>query len=158
MSSTSTPGYGRGTVGAVALDHATKRAYRRADSATLLALLPELRRLSKRTQKEMEHVERSLRMEPSADIAELRDQTPTALDPDGESLGSTQQSHREFSGMLPLSRDGASENSTQETFAAQLFAYSTAVGERERWIRDELKRRGLIPLWPGEDDYLDQDA
>jgi hypothetical protein len=60
--------------------------------------------------------------------------------------------------MLPLSRDGASENSTQETFAAQLFAYSTAVGERERWIRDELKRRGLIPLWPGEDDYLDEDA
>ena len=147
-----------GTVEAVALDHATKRVYRRADSATLLALLPELRRLSKRTQKEMEHVERSLRMEPSADIAELRDQTLTALDPDGESLGSTQQSHREFSGMLPLSRDGASENSTQETFAAQLFAYSTAVGERERWIRDELKRRGLIPLWPGEDDYLDQDA
>jgi len=26
------------------------------------------------------------------------------------------------------------------------------------WIRAELKRRGLLPLWPGEQEHLDDDA
>lgn len=99
------------------LDDATRQVYRRTDSATLLALLPELRRLLKRTQKELDVVEQS-------------------------TTASTEQSG-----------DG-----DQEAFAAQLFAYSSAVEERERWIRDELKRRGLIPLWPGEQRYLADDS
>lgn len=95
----------------VTLDDSTRQIYRRTDSASLLALLPELRRLSKRTQKEM-----------------------------------------------GIGDDGSNGASLDEGFAEQLVAYSVALEERERWIRDELKRRGLIPLWPGERTYLIEDA
>src|SRR5664279_2662748 len=43
----------------VALDEATKRIYRRTDSATLVGLLPELRRLNKGAQKERERLDRT---------------------------------------------------------------------------------------------------
>ncbi len=96
----------------MALDEETKRIYRRTDSATLLALLPELRRLSKAAQKEQERVER-----------------------------------------------GQSETPGDEgKFAADLAVYLTIAIERESWIRNELKRRGLLPLWPGEEAHLDEDA
>ena len=112
------------------LDNATKQTYRRADSATLLALLPELRRLNKRTQKEIEHVELSLTVD---------GQPATA---DGGESGHPRDDDR--------SGDGE--------FVVHLFSYAKAVADRERWVRDELKRRGLIPLWPGEQAYLDEDA
>ena len=96
----------------MALDEETKRIYRRTDSATLLALLPELRRLSKAAQKEQERVER-----------------------------------------------GQAEPSGHEgKFAADLAVYLTIAIERESWIRNELKRRGLLPLWPGEEAHLDEDS
>ncbi len=85
------------------IDEAAKYAYRRADSATLLALLPELRRLGKAAQKEHERVERE--------------------NPDG--MGG------------------------HEKFAADLAAYVAMTNDRDVWIRNELKRRALLPLWPG---------
>lgn len=127
------------------LDDATKQVYRRTDSATLLGLLPELRRLGKRTQKEILVTEQTLgdRRQAAgpasdADFPAAVAHPGSAADPDG---GSAE----------PAGRD-------QETFAAQLFDYSVALEQRERWIRDELKRRGLIPLWPGEEHYLADDA
>jgi hypothetical protein len=30
--------------------------------------------------------------------------------------------------------------------------------DRETWIRNELKRRDLLPLWPDEHDHLENDA
>jgi hypothetical protein len=114
-------------VRAGSLDESTKHTYRRADSATLLALLPELRRLGKRTQKEIEQVEVSRTVnEECADIG------------DGHAAE------------IGLPDDGE--------FVGHLFSYAKAVIDRERWVRDELKRRGLIPLWPGEQAYLDRDA
>ncbi len=110
----------------MALDDAVKHTYRRADSATLLGLLPELRRLSKRTQKELEQVESPLPLG-SVDGVDV--------DP-------------------PLT----SGHSSDPDFAGRLLSYSADVLARERWVRDELKRRGLIPLWPGEQGYLDEDA
>lgn len=101
-----------GIVLLVALDEATKRVYRRTDSATLLSLLPELRRLGKAVQKEHERV--------------LLDQP-----------------------------DNAGED---ERFAADLAAYATATMDRESWIRGELKRRNLLPLWPGEEEHLLDDS
>lgn len=41
-----------------------------------------------------------------------------------------------------------------EKLAADLHVYIAAATERELWIRDELKRRGLLPLWPGEEEHL----
>jgi len=96
----------------VALDDDTKRIYRRTDSATLLALLPELRRLSKAAQKEQDRV----------------------------------------------NRGNAEEPGDEEKFAADLAVYLTIAIDRETWIRNELKRRGLLPLWPGEELHLDEDA
>lgn len=96
----------------VALDAATKKVYRRTDSATLTALLPELRRLAKAAQKERERIGRE--------------------EPD---LGGE-----------------------DEKFAADLAAYEAVSTERELWIRNELKRRGLLPLWPGEEERLDDEA
>jgi hypothetical protein len=97
----------------VTLDAATKYVYRRTDSATLVALLPELRRLSKAAQKERERLSR-----------EQQDETA-----DGD-----------------------------DKFSADLAAYEAIATERELWIRNELKRRGLLPLWPGEHEHLDNDA
>lgn len=94
------------------IDEAAKYAYRRADSATLLGLLPELRRLGKAAQKEHERIEREL----------------------SEDVGA------------------------HEKFAADLVAYVTMTTERDLWIRNELKRRGLLPLWPGGEEHLLDDA
>jgi len=96
----------------VAIDEAAKYAYRRADSATLLALLPELRRLGKAAQKEQERLER----DQSDDIGDI------------------------------------------EKFTADLAAYVVITTERDLWIRNELKRRGLLPLWPAGEDHLLDDA
>ena len=106
----------------VALDEATKRIYRRTDSATLVALLPELRRLTKGAQKERERLDR----------ARVGDEDGEGTDSPGTSF--------------------------DEKFSADLGAYVTAATEREMWIRNELKRRGLLPLWPGEQEHLDDDA
>ena len=57
----------------VPIDEAAKYAYRRADSATLLGLLPELRRLGKAAQKEHERIEREL----SEDIGAMKSSPPT---------------------------------------------------------------------------------
>ncbi len=105
----------------VALDEPTKRVYRRTDSATLVALLPELRRLNKGAQKERERLDRSLEVAGNGDSA-------------------------------------SPEAGFDEKFSADLGAYVTAASERETWIRNELKRRGLLPLWPGEELHLDEDA
>jgi len=96
----------------VALDASTKKVYRRTDSATLTALLPELRRLAKGAQKERERI----------------------------------------------GREDSALTGEEEKFAADLAAYEAVSTERELWIRNELKRRGLLPLWPGEDERLDDDA
>ncbi len=93
----------------MALDEATKRIYRRTDSATLIGLLPELRRLGKATQKERERA---------------------------------QQDHP----------------NDDPKFAADLAAYTVATLDRDTWIRNELKRRDLLPLWPDEHDHLENDA
>lgn len=92
----------------MALDEATRLVYRGTDSAALLGLLPELRRLVKAAQKERERV--------------LVDQP----DDDGR-------------------------------FAADLASYAATASEREAWIRTELKRRGLLPLWPGEENHVSRD-
>jgi len=94
------------------IDEAAKYAYRRADSATLLGLLPELRRLGKAAQKEHERIEREHPADPGGD----------------------------------------------EKFIADLAAYATMTTERDLWIRNELKRRGLLPLWPGGEEHLQDDA
>jgi hypothetical protein len=96
----------------VPIEEAAKHAYRRADSATLLGLLPELRRLGKAAQKEYERIER---------------------EPSDETAGN-------------------------DKFAADLAAYVTMTTERDLWIRNELKRRGLLPLWPGGEEHLLDDA
>jgi len=44
-----------------------------------------------------------------------------------------------------------------EKLAADLQVYIAAATMRELWIRDELKRRGLLPLWPGEEEHLNGD-
>ncbi len=98
----------------VALDETTKRVYRRTDSATLLGLLPELRRLGKAAQKERERV---------------------------------------------LAEPAESERGDHDgKYAADLAAYAAATLERDGWIRSELKRRDLLPLWPGEREHLLDDA
>ena len=93
------------------LDPGTRSAYRRADSAALLSLLPEIRRLVKAAQKEHERVEQE-RQQDSAD---------------------------------------------DEKLAADLQVYIAGAAERESWIRDELKRRFLLPMWPGEEQHLTAD-
>ena len=95
----------------VTLDPATKAVYRRTDSAALLSLLPEIRRLLKTAQKERERLE------------------------EGEPPGSA----------------------GDDKLAADLHVYIAAATMRELWIRDELKRRGLLPLWPGEEEHLNDD-
>jgi len=101
------------TLFVMAVDEKTKRVYRRTDSATLLGLLPELRRLAKAAQKERERV----LADPATDV-----------------------------------------DTTDGRYATDLAAYAAAALERDGWIRDELKRRELMPLWPGEDEHLFDDA
>jgi len=96
----------------VTLDPATRSIYRRTDSAALLSLLPEIRRLLKAAQKERERLEQP---------------EPPGSDDD-------------------------------DKLAADLHVYIAAATMRELWIRDELKRRGLLPLWPGEEEHLSDDG
>ena len=110
----------------VALNEATKKIYRRTDSATLVALLPELRRLNKAAQKERERLDRE-RADNDVDGSNAHDGIPH-------------------------------DTSVDEKFHADLGAYVAVAIEREMWIRNELKRRGLLPLWPGEEEHLDDDA
>jgi hypothetical protein len=97
----------------VGLDEPTKQIYRRTDSATLIGLLQELRRLNKGAQKERER---------------LGEQLPHG------------------------------ETEVHDKLLADFAVYVATTTEREIWIRTELKRRGLLPLWPGEEHHLDDDA
>lgn len=96
----------------VAIDETTKQIYRRADSASLIGLLPELRRLGKAAQKEHERI----------------------------------------------TLDHPADSDDDERFAADLAAYMAMTADRDLWIRNELKRRGLLPLWPGGEEHLHDDA
>lgn len=46
------------------------------------------------------------------------------------------------------------EDSVQRT--EKLLAYTSDLTQRERWITDEMKRRGYLPMLPGEEPYLDE--
>jgi hypothetical protein len=156
-------------VQAVALDEETKQIYRGTDSATLLALLPELRRLSVRTVRQLDHVEELLQRhgQSMAEIAELQGESLAGLDArvDPEDAADRESLRQLRDRMMGLREDAsdtgkedASDTGKEQDFSHHLFAYATTLMERERWIRNELKRRGLIPPWPGELEYLDEDA
>ncbi len=61
---------------------------------------------------------------------------------------------------LPVDHgDGYSDGVTADCkYAADLAAYAAATLERDTWIRNELKRRDLLPLWPGEREHLLDDS
>ncbi len=137
----------------MALDDETAARYRPEDSATLLALLPELRVQTARAKVHLEAVQRATEANGEFDVGlhEMQNEAlaafSTRLDPDDE-VGRERLDvlRAEFA----KQRDQLPDGSNNENEYVRVFSYLVELAQRERWIGDELVRRGLIPEWPSE--------
>jgi len=126
-----------------------KALYRVLDSATLLVLLPELREQIKRYKRELEMMSNSATSSQESDL-ELAEFT-------GEVLATIEarippEEFAQLRDYFNKSRAEVAFNSERHASAFEpRFRELVDLGDRERWIVDELKRRRLLPGEP----YLD---
>ena len=134
------------------IDEPTKQLYRQTDSTTLLALLPELRHLVARVKQELQDREAGMKdtEEWNAEIAELHGEALAHLDARIEPADdAARESLRKLRDAMVEQRDSLHTSSKEHEFYDQTFAYLIQLMDRDRWIGEELRRRGLIPMWPG---------
>jgi hypothetical protein len=118
--------------------------YRALDSSVLLALLPALRDEADRTKAESEAFERARQAipEPSTGVVERL----------GEAAAARPRRANDQAGAAdypPRARDRlAGSDGELAKVLDQLASYRADLLERERWIRAELVRRGLLPEYP----------
>src|SRR5262245_5653697 len=121
----------------MALDERTVAVYSALDSVTLLALLPALRYEAGRTKEEADTFER------------VRHAVPVqaaVVDVHGEALVAKGRRSSESSGSDAHTRAG--DDVELARVLERLERYREDLLARERWIRTDLVRRGLLPEYP----------
>jgi hypothetical protein len=124
------------------LDDRTVAIYSALDSATLLALLPALRCEAERTKEETDTFERVRQALPAQlPVAEGVGET---TGPREWRLGEIREPHE----LLRRARDRTASDGELGKVLDRLDRYRSDLVERERWIRNDLVRRGLFPEYP----------
>ena len=142
---------------AVALDRGTEKIYHAADTGTLLALLPLLRTQIERARAEMEHAARyeEASADADAEIAEGYGELLAVLDArmgdDPRKRDFLQGIRDRVSAMMASLHEN---DSADAEHVAGLLRYSVELTEREHWIIDEMRRRGYLPPYLGEEHSL----
>ena len=122
------------------LDDRTVAVYSALDSATLLALLPALRYEAERAKEESDTFERVRQAIPiqTADVAEALSEAVVTKDrrsSDSACIGATDPTGRR--------RWRVGQGSRAAWIVIERISQA-----RERWIRSDLVRRGLLPEYP----------
>jgi hypothetical protein len=128
----------------MSLDDRTVAVYSALDSVTLLALLPALQYEAERAKDEADMFERARLVVPEHAVATRapgeivipKDRRPEDIAP------------VEHSAPIRLARDRPGADSDLGRVLDRLDRYRTDLLERERWIRSDLVRRGLLPEYP----------
>jgi hypothetical protein len=129
--------------------------YRSLDSAALLILLSVLQEESKRWRRELETVSSSRESDDatSAYVNESAGEALAALDArlsaDDEGRALFEELRDEMRGQLDElhRRDQEGRERTTE-YEMKVFQHAIDHLKRERWAREELQRRGLLPSFP----------
>jgi hypothetical protein len=144
-------------LGVVALDQGTEKVYLAADTGTLLALLPLLRTQIERARAEMEHAARYEQASADADAeiaegyGELLVTLDTQMGNDPRKRDFLQGIRDRISAMMASLHEN---DSADPEHVADLLRYAVDLTERERWIIDEMRRRGYLPPYPEEEHSL----
>src|SRR5262245_6117234 len=122
----------------MALDDRTVAVYSALDSVTLLALLPALRSEAERTKEEAETFERVRQAVPiqTSSVSDVLAETH-AVKSRRSSEPSPPETHKRTGDDVELAR-----------VLERLDRYREDLLARERWIRTDLVRRGLLPEYP----------
>ncbi|MFI6637159.1 hypothetical protein ACIBI7_50460 [Nonomuraea fuscirosea] len=138
----------------MALDETTEKLFRAADASTLLALLPLLRRQIEWTAAEMKRVQAAKEQDADAD-AQLAEASGEALTALHTRLGDDPDARDAFQGIREKFNSVIGSLGKSDQHFAQymddLFRYVVDLTERERWIISEMKRRGYLPFFAGEE-------
>jgi hypothetical protein len=121
----------------MSLDDRTVAVYGALDSVTLLALLPALRSEAERTREEAETFER---------VRQAIPVQTAAVDLLAETTATKGRRATEPSGSEAPKRGG--DDGELARVLEQLDRYREDLLARERWIRTDLVRRGLLPEYP----------
>lgn len=138
----------------MALDETTEKLFRAADAATLLALLPLIRSQIDRTSAELKRVEhgREVSADTDAKIAETYREAlakfHARIGDDPSVRDSLRKLRDKVNSALGTLRD-SDEHTAQ--YLDDLFRYLVDLAQRERWIVDEMKRRGYLPMFGEEE-------
>ncbi len=122
------------------LDDRTVAVYSALDSATLLALLPALRNEAERAKEESETFERVRQAIPvqTAVVADVLAEVVVAKDRRAVDASASSRPQKRRSG----------DDDELGKVLEQLDRYRDDLLARERWIRGDLVRRGLLPEYP----------
>ena len=144
-------------LGTMALDEITEKLYYSADASTLLGLLPLLRSQIEHMSAEMKHLEhvRQEAVDTDAKIAETYSEALAKFD---ARIGDDPGGREAFRKLRDKVNSPLAGLRTNDAALAQrmedLFKYVVDLMQRERWIIDEMKRRGYLPMFAGEEPYL----
>ncbi len=122
------------------LDDRTVAVYSALDSATLLALLPALRYEAERAKEEADTFERVRHALPI--------QTAAVADALGEAILTKDRRSGESNATVHQQTRRAGDDGELGKVLERLDRYREELAARERWIRTDLVRRGLLPEYP----------
>ena len=122
------------------LDDRTVAVYSALDSATLLALLPALRYEAERAKEETDTFERVRHALPI--------QTAAVADALGEAILTKDRRSGESHATAHQQIRRAGDDGELGKVLERLDGYREDLAARERWIRTDLVRRGLLPEYP----------
>jgi hypothetical protein len=122
------------------LDDRTVAVYSALDSATLLALLPALRYEAEQAKEETDTFERVRNAIPV--------QTAAVVDALGEAVITKDRRSSESGAAAPQQIRRPSDDGELGKVLERLDRYREDLAARERWIRSDLVRRGLLPEYP----------
>ncbi|GAA2447364.1 hypothetical protein GCM10010191_75800 [Actinomadura vinacea] len=138
----------------MALDATTEKLFCAADASTLLALLPLLRSQIEQARAELERVERHQKNSADSD-AKLAETYGEALAKFHTRIGDDPEARESLRALRDKVNAALGRLREHDERTAQhvddLFRHLVELTQRERWIVDEMKRRGYLPLFPGED-------
>jgi hypothetical protein len=129
----------------MSLDDRTVAVYSALDSVTLLALLPALQYEAERAKDEADMFERARLVVPEQTVGAFRAQGETVItrEPRPDELGASEQQLQ-----IRLARERPASGSELGRVLESLDHYRADLLARERWIRSDLVRRGLLPEYP----------
>jgi hypothetical protein len=129
---------------AMSLDERTVAVYSALDSVTLLGLLPALRSEAERAKDEADMFDRARLVIPEQTTAQrAQGDLVVARDRRPEEAGVP-----EHHAPTRAPRERATSDSELSRVLERLDSYRADLLERERWIRGDLVRRGLLPEYP----------